>query len=184
MYEAIPEPRKNLSKYAPIIKLTSVPVDKIGELIGPGGKNVKALSEEYGVEIQIEENGSVKIVGNNDENVNKAMVYIANMSKEIKQGERFMATVSRVEKYGFFAEIVPGRTGLVHISKMGRHVKNVADVVHIGDKVNVEITGFDPSGKLQLRQIIENSEDQTNEDGDEVRDHDKRRWNNGGEGKR
>ncbi len=182
MYEAIPQPRKQLSKYAPIIKTTSIPVDKIGELIGPGGKNVKALSEEYNVEIQIEENGSVKIVGSNVEDVNKVIVYMANMSKEIKQGERFVATVSRVEKYGFFAEIVPGRTGLVHISKMGRHVKNVADIVHIGDKVNVEITGFDPAGKLQLRQIIDNGEaDQTNEDGDEMRDHDKRRRNNSGQ---
>lgn len=177
MQSTIAEPRKELSKYAPTIKITSVPVDKIGELIGPGGKNIKALSEEYGVEIQIEENGSVKIVGNNAEKVNEAVSHIGNMSKEIKAGERFVATVSRVEKYGFFAEVVPGRTGLVHISKMGRRVKNVADVVHIGDKVNVEITGFDPAGKLQLRQIVEDhEEDQTYDHEDERRNGDNHRW--------
>ncbi len=171
MYSAIPEPRKSLSKYAPIIKITFVPADKIGELIGPGGRNVKALSEEYNVEIQIEEDGKVKVVGSNPKKIDQVIAYISNISKEIKQGERFMATVSRVEKYGFFAEVVPGRTGLVHISKMGRHVKNVADVVHVGDKVNVEITGFDPSGKLQLRQILDEEDERT-----EGRDNN-RKWN-------
>ncbi len=165
MYLAIPAPREHLSKYAPTIKLTSVPVDKIGELIGPGGKNVKAISEEFGVEIQIEEDGRVKIVGTKESGVDGAMEYISNMNKEIKEGERFLATVSRVEKYGFFAEIIPGKTGLVHISKMGRHVKNVADFIHVGDKVNVEITGFDPSGKLQLRQIVDESEEDHDSEG-------------------
>jgi polyribonucleotide nucleotidyltransferase len=181
MYSTIDKPRTSLSKYAPTIKLTSVPIDKIGELIGPGGKNVKALSEEYGVEIQIEEDGQVKIVGAKESGVNGAIAHISNMTKEIKEGERFVATVSRVEKYGFFAEVVPGRTGLVHISKMGRHVKNVADVVHVGDKVNVEITGFDPAGKLQLRQIVEenNSEEQQLDKEDERGGHDKSRWHDG-----
>lgn len=180
MYNTIPEPRKSLSKYAPIIKVTFAPPDKIGELIGPGGRNVKALSEEYNVEIQIEEDGKVKVVGNDVKQIDDVIAYISNMSKEIKQGERFMATVSRVEKYGFFAEVVPGRTGLVHISKMGKHVKNVADVVHVGDKVNVEITGFDPSGKLQLRQIVEDEEQNERSEGrDRNRRNDKpRRENN------
>ncbi len=158
MYETIPEPRKHLSPYAPIIKLTHVPVDKIGELIGPGGRNVKALSEKHDVELQIQEDGRVLIIGNDVDKVENAIKDIENMNREVKVGEEFLAKVTRVEPYGFFAELFSGKIGLVHVSKMGRHVKNVKDVIHVGDKVNVKVTGIDPSGKIQLRQILENDQ--------------------------
>ncbi len=161
MYDTIPAPRDHLSKHAPIIKLVRIPVEKIGELIGPGGRTVKAISEEFGVELQIEEDGRVKIVGDKNENVRAALQQIENMNREIKNGERFIATVTRVEGYGFFAELFPGKVGLVHVSKMGRHVKNVRDVVHVGDKVNVEVVGSDPTGKIQLRQVVEGKEKET-----------------------
>ncbi len=174
MYDTIPSPREHLSKYAPVIKLIRIPVDKIGELIGPGGRNVKAISEEFGVELQIEEDGRVKIVGDENKNVDAALQHIKNMNREVKVGERFVATVTRVEGYGFFAELFPGKIGLVHVSKMGRHVKNVRDVVHVKDKVNVEVVGSDPTGKIQLRQVV---------DGEEKRSpypsRPRRRFNNG-----
>ena len=158
MYDTIPAPREHVSEHAPIIKLFRIPVEKIGELIGPGGRTVKALSEEFGVELQIEEDGRVKIVGNKVENVDAALRQIENMTKEIKSGDRFVATVTRVEGYGFFAELFPGKIGLVHISKMARHVRNVKDVIHVGDKVNVEVVGSDSSGKIQLKQVVEGEE--------------------------
>nr|WP_081895161.1 polyribonucleotide nucleotidyltransferase [Mesoaciditoga lauensis] len=158
MYETIPEPRETLSPYAPIIKLTMVPVDKIGELIGPGGRNVKALSEKHDVELQIQEDGRVLVIGTDVEKVDNAIQEIEDMNREVKVGEEFLAKVTRVEPYGFFAELFAGKTGLVHVSKMGRHVKNVKDVIHVGDKVNVEVTGIDPTGKIQLRQILSEEE--------------------------
>ncbi len=153
MYETIPQPREHLSTYAPIIKLTHVPVDKIGELIGPGGRNVKALSEKYDVELQIQEDGRVLIVGSDLEKVNATMKEIEDMNREVKVGEEFLAKVTRVEPYGFFAELFSGKIGLVHVSKMTGHVRNVKDVIHVGDEVNVKVTGIDPNGKIQLRQI-------------------------------
>ncbi len=158
MYETIPEPRKHLSPYAPVIKLTHIPVDKIGELIGPGGRNVKALSEKYDVELQIQEDGRVLIVGDNVEKVEEALREVEDMNREVKVGEEFLAKVTRVEPYGFFAELFSGKIGLVHVSKMARHVKNVKDVVHVGDEVNVKVTGIDPAGKIQLRQLGKDGE--------------------------
>ncbi len=158
MYETIPEARKNLSPYAPIINLTRVPVDKIGELIGPGGRNVKALSEKHDVELQIQEDGRVLVIGNDLKKVKEALKEIEDMNREVKVGEEFLAKVTRVEPYGFFAELFSGKIGLVHVSKMGRHVRNVKDVVHVGDSVKVKVTGIDAAGKIQLSQIINEDE--------------------------
>ena len=155
MYDTLPEPRKTLSPHAPIIKLTRIPIDKIGELIGPGGRNIKAMSEKHGVELQIEEDGRVLIIGDKPEDVDVTVKEIKDMNREVKIGEKFLAKVTRVEPYGFFAELFAGKIGLVHVSKMPGHVKNVKDVIHIGDKVSVKVTGVDPAGKIQLRQVIE-----------------------------
>ncbi len=155
MYDTLPEPRKTLSPHAPVIKLTRIPIDKIGELIGPGGRNIKAMSEKHGVELQIEEDGRVLVIGDNLEAVDATVKEIKDMNREVKIGEKFLAKVTRVEPYGFFAELFAGKVGLVHVSKMPGHIKNVKDVIHIGDKVSVKVTGIDPAGKIQLRQIIE-----------------------------
>ena len=151
MYETIQEPKKELSPYVPIIKVTNIPISKIGEVIGPGGRTIKEISEIYGVEIFIENNGKIKVTGNDKNKVNEAIKHIQDMTAEVEKGKIFEGTVKRIEKYGIFVEVLPGKVGMLHVSNL----QDKLDTFKIGDKVKVEVLSLEDQGKFQLKQLKE-----------------------------
>jgi polyribonucleotide nucleotidyltransferase len=153
MAEAIDKPDE-MSPYAPRVTTIKVPVDKIGEVIGPKGKIINAITEETGAQISIEDDGTV-FVGATDGPSAQAAIdrinAIANPQLP-KTGERFLGTVVKTTDFGAFVSLLPGRDGLVHISKLGRgkRIAKVEDVVNVGDKLRVEIADIDKRGKISL----------------------------------
>ncbi len=160
MAEAIDEPDE-MSPYAPRVTTIKVPVDKIGEVIGPKGKMINAITEETGAQISIEDDGTV-FVGATDGPSAQAAIdrinAIANPQLP-KVGERFLGTVVKTTDFGAFVSLLPGRDGLVHISKLGKgkRIAKVEDVVHVGDKLRVEIADIDKRGKISLLPITEDT---------------------------
>jgi polyribonucleotide nucleotidyltransferase len=151
MEKAIDKPRKELSANAPQVTSTKIPVDKIGELIGPGGKNIKEITEESGAEISIEDDGTVNVYADNKEKIEKAMKYLERFTFAPKEGEIYEGVVASVMPYGAFVDIRPGVSGLVHVSEMADDfVKDVNTVVSEGEKVKVKLIGIDKEGKLKL----------------------------------
>lgn len=149
--EAISEPRAEVSATAPQVTSAKIPVDRIGELIGPGGKNIKELTERSGAEISIEDDGTVNIYADNKESLEVAMSSIARYSFVPKEGEIYDGTVASVMPYGAFVDINPGTSGLVHVSEMAdEFVKDVNSIVKEGDKVKVKLVGIDKDGKIKL----------------------------------
>ncbi|CAM3359847.1 polyribonucleotide nucleotidyltransferase [Marinicrinis lubricantis] len=151
MMEAISEPRNTLSRYAPKILTMQINPDKIRDVIGTGGKVINKIIEETGVKIDIEQDGRVFIASANDEMNQKARQIIENLTKEVKAGEIYLGTVKRIEKFGCFVEILPGKEGLVHISQLStERVGKVEDVVAIGDSITVKVTEIDQQGRINL----------------------------------
>ncbi len=151
MAEAIPYPRTELSKYAPRMLSVRVPVDQIGLIIGPGGKNIRQLQTDYEVEIDVEDDGSVLIFGDDKEKTTAARQIISDMTREIEVGEIFTGTVSSVTPFGAFVELIPGRDGLVHISHLDwSHVDKTEDVCKVGDEMQVKVIEVDNEGKVRL----------------------------------
>ncbi|MBN2168623.1 MAG: polyribonucleotide nucleotidyltransferase [Actinobacteria bacterium] len=154
MTEAIPEPRSEVSQHAPGMVQIEIPVDKIGELIGPGGKNIRGLIEEYEVDIDVEDDGKVFIFGKNRDTVKGAKSHIEKMTRELEVGEKFLGRVVKTTNFGAFVELTPGRDGLIHISKLSRkRIDKVEDVVNVGDKIEVEIESIDNAGKINLAAV-------------------------------
>lgn len=155
MLEVIPEPRKSLSKSAPKITTFKIPREKIGEVIGPGGKNIKRIKEEFELdEIDISDyngEGMVSIISSNDVNIKMARKSIEGMLKgieDIKVGEEFMGTVVGITSYGAFVNLIPGVDGLLHISKVtNKRIKDVKDYLKIGDKILVRVGNIDSRTK-------------------------------------
>ncbi|MBV8416706.1 MAG: polyribonucleotide nucleotidyltransferase [Verrucomicrobia bacterium] len=151
MAEAITAPRKELSQYAPRIETVKIHPDKIGLLIGPGGKTIKGIVAETGAEINIDDDGSVHIYSANHASLNRAKEIITGMTKEIEVGESYHGRVVSIKEFGAFVEVLPGKDGLVHISELADfRVKNVEDVVKIGDLVWVKCIGIDDKGRVKL----------------------------------
>jgi polyribonucleotide nucleotidyltransferase len=161
MGEAIDGPEE-MSVHAPRIISIRVPVDKIGEVIGPKGKVINAITEETGAQISIEDDGTV-FVGATDGPSAQAAIdrinAIANPQLP-KIGERFLGTVVKTTDFGAFVSLLPGRDGLVHISKLGRgkRIAKVEDVVKVGDKLRVEIADIDNRGKISLVLVSDDEE--------------------------
>jgi polyribonucleotide nucleotidyltransferase len=154
MTEAIAEPRDEVNENAPRMLQLSIPVDKIGELIGPGGKNIRGLIEKYDVEIDVENDGRVFVFGRDSAKVKEVQRDIERISKDPEVGERFLGTVVKTTNFGAFVELAPGKDGLVHISKLSdRRIDRVEDVVNVGDKVEVEVEAIDNLGRINLRAI-------------------------------
>src|SRR5690606_25898646 len=136
---------------APKIVTMHIHPDKIRDVIGPGGKIINKIIEETGVKIDIEQDGRVFIASTNEEMNNKAKQIIENIVREVVVGETYLGTVKRVEKFGAFVEILPGKEGLVHISQLStERVGKVEDVVSVGDKVTVKVTEIDNQGRINL----------------------------------
>jgi polyribonucleotide nucleotidyltransferase len=157
MLEALPAPRKALSPYAPRIITIHIDPEKIGKVIGPGGKMIRALQESYGVKIDIEDDGSVYVAGPEGQKAEEAVAEIEKMTEEVKIGRIYTGKVVRTESYGAFVEILPGQDGMVHISQLADfRVPSVEDVVRVGDEITVMVTDIDPAtGKVRLsRQAV------------------------------
>ena len=156
MTEAIPQPRAELKDHAPRITTVKIPVDKIGALIGPGGKNIRALQEQTGTKIDIEEDGTVYIAAVEGSGAKAAIEQIEALGESPEIGRIYTGKVVRIESFGAFVEILPGTDGLVHISQLdSERVNSVEDVVGMGDEITVMITDIDPMGKIRLsRQAV------------------------------
>jgi len=158
MAEAIDTPDE-MSPYAPRITTIKVPVDKIGEVIGPKGKVINSITEETGAQISIEDDGTVFVGASNGEAAQAAIDKINAIANPQlpKIGERFLGTVVKTTDFGAFVSLLPGRDGLVHISKLGRgkRIAKVEDVVKVGDKLRVEIADIDNRGKISLILVAE-----------------------------
>lgn len=151
MSEAISAPRSEMSPYAPRITTIYVKTDKIRDVIGSGGKNVRGITEATGVTIDIEDTGKINIASHDMAACEKAIKMIRDLTAEAEEGKLYMGTVKKVMDFGAFVEIFPGTDGLVHISELDtERVKNVSDVLREGDKVLVKCIGIDKQGKIKL----------------------------------
>lgn len=152
MLSVLSGPRAELSVYAPKIVTVKIPVEKIGELIGPSGKNIKNIIATTGAQVDVEDDGTVSITGVEPASVQAAYDWISGMTREVKVGEVFEnAEVKRILPFGAFVEFLPGKEGMVHVSKMADHfVQSPTEVVQIGDKVTVKVVEVDDQGRYNL----------------------------------
>ena len=151
MAKAIEKPRADISKYAPKITTIRIPVSRIKDVIGPGGKVIKDIIARTGATIDIEDDGSVAIASPNSEGVEQAIKMIRALTQEAEVGKTYLGTVRRIMEFGAFVEIFPGTDGLVHISDLANtRVKKVEDVLKEGDEVLVKVVSVDRSGKIRL----------------------------------
>lgn len=145
-------PRKEISKFAPKVVVLTPPQDKIGEIIGPGGKNIRHLIAKTETQIDVSNDGKVTITGFVKEKVDEAARLIENMVREVEINEEFEGEVKRILPFGAFVEILPGKEGMVHVSKMGKgFVKDPSDVVKIGQKVKVKVIQIDNQNRINLQ---------------------------------
>jgi len=151
MAKTLAAPRTELSKYAPRIEIVRINPEKIGALIGPGGKNIKRLVEESGCEINIEDDGTVNIFSVSSEGMKIAKDAITGMTAEAEIGKIYRGKVVTVKEFGAFVEFLPGKDGLVHISELANfRVKNTEDIVKVGDDITVKCLGVDEKGRVRL----------------------------------
>ena len=154
MLKAIAEPRENISEYAPKIINMAIPVDKIREVIGSGGKVIQGIVADTGAKIDIEEDGRIYIAAVDTKAGELAKKMIEDIIREPEVGEIYDGKVVKIMDFGAFVEILPGTDGLVHISKLAKgRVEKVTDVVHEGDMIKVEVIEIQPNGKINLRKI-------------------------------
>jgi len=151
MRGALDKPRAELSKYAPRIETIKINPEKIGALIGPGGKTIKGIVAETGAEINIEDDGSVHIYATSGESMARAKEIIGGMTREIEIGQTYQGRVVSTKEFGAFVEVFPGRDGLVHISELADfRVKRTEDVAKVGDVIWVKCIGIDDKGRVKL----------------------------------
>src|SRR5579884_3059817 len=151
MSAAIAEVRPELSQFAPRVLKTSIPVDRIGQLIGPGGKNIRGLQDQYKVKIDVEEDGTVYIAGSDGPAAERALQAVSAMGRDVEVGQTYMGKVVRITNFGAFVEILPGKDGLVRLGELSEErVNRVEDVVSLGDEIMVKVIEIDPQGRVNL----------------------------------
>jgi polyribonucleotide nucleotidyltransferase len=158
MHEAIAEPRSELNPYAPRMIRISIPVDKIGAVIGPGGKTIRSIVEETGATVDVANDGTVTIGTSDGDASRKAIAMVEGLTKDTEVGEIFTGKVTRIMSFGAFAEIMPGKEGLIRVSELSETwVENVEDVVKVGDEISVMVTEVDRMGRINLshRAVLE-----------------------------
>lgn len=165
----IPEPRAELSPYAPLIFTMTIDPEKIGEVIGSGGKVINKIIEETDVKIDIEDDGRISILTEKKENAKAAMAKIEEIVKDVEPGEVYEGKVKKIMKFGAFVEVLKGKEGLLHISNISHdHVRRVEDVLHVGDRVKVKVLDVDKQGKISLsRKALLPKENKENKGGKE-----------------
>ena len=161
MLKQIAKPRAEVSKYAPKITNTVIKVDKIKDVIGPGGKMINKIIDETGVKIDIEEDGKVFIYSQDEENSKKALKMVEDIAKDIEVGQVYEGTVARIMNFGAFIELGGGKEGLLHISKISKErIKNVEDVLKVGDVIKVKVIEIDDQGRINLsKKALEEDEE-------------------------
>jgi len=151
MNEVISEPAKELSPHAPKIAVMKIEIEKIGEVIGPGGRVIKKIIEESGADINIEPDGTIFISANEQDSIEKAQLSIKGLVEDVEVGAIYKGIVKRITDFGAFVEILPGKQGLVHISKLDHsRVEKVKDILNEGDEVLVKVIGIDEQGRINL----------------------------------
>jgi polyribonucleotide nucleotidyltransferase len=151
MRETISEPRKDLSRHAPRIVSLQVKQERIRDIIGPGGKNIRAIVDQTGVKVDVEDSGLVKLASPNYEAIEKAIYMIKRLTQEVEVGALYTGKVVKILGFGAIVELYPGTDGLVHISQLAEgHVKEVTDVLKEGDEVLVKVIDIDPQGRIRL----------------------------------
>jgi len=160
MLESLAVPREKVSAYAPKIKVVKIPVEKIGELIGPGGKTIRKIIAETGAQVEVEDDGSVSVSSPTEEALNLAVERVQGLTKEVIAGEIYTGEVKRIQPFGAFIEILPGKEGMVHVSDMSEgFVKDPNDVLSMGDKVQVRVKEIDDLGRINLSMHMDPSKD-------------------------
>ncbi len=159
--KALDAPRKTVSQYAPKIVVVKIPVDKIGEFVGPGGKNIKKLIADTGSQIEVADDGSVSISGVDEVLMKQAIDFVTAFGKEVMPGEIYDGEVVRIMPFGAFVNILPGKDGMVHVSDMGQEgfVNSAEDVVHVGQKVQVRVKKIDDMGRINLSMNLDPAKD-------------------------
>ena len=151
MQKAIAEPRPGISRYAPRIVTIRIPVDKIRDVIGPGGKMIRSIIDKTGVKIDVEDDGRVNVASNDEESAKKAIGMIEELTATPELNKTYLGKVQRITDFGAFVEILPGLDGLLHVSEIALHrVKDVRDELKEGDQLLVKVINVDPSGKVRL----------------------------------
>ncbi|MGK0554325.1 polyribonucleotide nucleotidyltransferase [Macrococcus capreoli] len=165
MLATISEPRASLSPYAPKVKIIHINPDKIRDVIGPGGKKINEIIDATGVKLDIEQDGTVFIGSSDEAMIAEAQQLIENIVREAKVGEIYMSTVKRIEKFGAFVEIFPGKDALVHISQLAKErINKVEDVIKLGDQFLVKVTEIDKQGRVNAsRKVLLEEENKTEE---------------------
>lgn len=151
MLDTIAEPTAELSPYAPRVTAMKIPVDKIRDVIGPGGKVIKKIIEDTGVQMDIEDDGTVRITSVDQVGAKKAVQIVKNLTKDVEIGTVYKGKVTRIMNFGAFVEVLPGKEGLCHISQLAKsRVGKVEDVVHVGDELDVKVVEIDKQGRINL----------------------------------
>jgi len=155
MAKILLSPRPKISQYAPKVAVLHLDNEKIGGVIGPGGRIIRKIINETGCAIDIEDDGTVNISGTDEQSVSKAIAWIESLTHEVKAGDIFEGTVKRIQPFGAFVEILPEREGLVHISQMASgFVSDPHQVVSLGQKVKVEVVNVDEQGRISLSMLL------------------------------
>lgn len=151
MLDTIAEPTAELSPYAPRVTAMKIPVDKIRDVIGPGGKVIKKIIEDTGVQMDIEDDGTVRITSVDQVGTKKAVQIVKNLTKDVEIGTVYKGKVTRIMNFGAFVEVLPGKEGLCHISQLAKsRVGKVEDVVHVGDELDVKVVEIDKQRRINL----------------------------------
>lgn len=154
MLQTLPAPRPELSPYAPRIEKLMVAQDKIGTIIGKGGETINKITSETGVEVNIDESGLVTFASNDAEKMKQAVDWVKSLIEEPEPGKIYRGTVVGLKDFGAFVNILPGVDGMLHVSKISnRHINNPADVLSVGQQINVKLTLIDDKGRLSLTML-------------------------------
>jgi polyribonucleotide nucleotidyltransferase len=155
MREALPASRQNISAFAPRIVTIRIPVDKIRDVIGPGGKMIRSIIERTGVKIDVEDDGRVNVASADGESAQKAISIIQELTATPELNKTYLGKVQRITDFGAFVEIMPGTDGLLHVSEIANHrVKDVRDELKEGEQLLVKVINIDPTGKIRLSRKV------------------------------
>ena len=151
MLSVLPRPRPNISIYAPRILTIKINPEKIGKVIGPGGKGIRQIEADTGAKIEIEDDGTVVISSMEMKGAEAARAMVEAIAEDVKVGKIYTGRVSSIKEFGAFIEVVPGQDGLCHISELSdEYIRSVTDVCNIGDKVRVKVIAIDEQGRVKL----------------------------------
>lgn len=163
--KAIGKPRAQVSRFAPKIKITKIDPSKIGEVVGGGGKTIKKIMAQTKTQVDIDDDGTVTVSGTDEASVDKGLMIVEGLARELKPGEIFEGEVKRIQPFGAFVEVLPGKEGLVHVSDMSEeYVSDPNALVSLGDKLQVRVKQVDDMGRLNLSMVLDPSFDQRKEE--------------------